>query len=100
MPTPTINREEPRLAPRVPGGFASRTDRRRRETDEGNPPARVSDAELLAAIGRDLAAVYAEILHQPLPERLANLLQQIEATNQGAQLDPRAGRRRFADGVS
>ena len=82
MPTPpTINREEPRLAPRVPGGIAYRAGRRRRETEGPNPPKRVSDAELLLAIGRDLAAVYAEILHQPLPERLANLLHQIEANN-------------------
>ncbi len=81
LTTPTINREEPRLGPRVPGGFASRAGRRQRETDGPNPPIRVSDAELLLAIGRDLAAVYAEILHQPLPERLANLLQQIEVNN-------------------
>jgi hypothetical protein len=81
MPAPTINREEPRLASHVSGGFTLQADRRRRETDGPNPPRRVSDSELLVAIGRDLAAVYAEILHQPLPERLANLLQQIEANN-------------------
>ena len=42
------------------------------------PPARVSDAELLAAIGRDLRAVYAEVLRQPLPHRLAQTFQHIE----------------------
>ena len=39
-----------------------------------------SDAELLAAIGRDLRAVYAEVLRRPLPERLAQLVHTLETT--------------------
>jgi hypothetical protein len=38
-----------------------------------------SDAELLRAIGRDLAAVYAEVLRRPMPANVKALLQHIKA---------------------
>lgn len=56
-------------APRRPGSVQGRG---------AQPPG--SDAELLAAIGRDLKAVYAEVLRQPLPERLARLVHTLETT--------------------
>ena len=38
-----------------------------------------SDAELLQAIGRDLAAVYAEVLRQPMPAKVKALIEHIDA---------------------
>ncbi len=72
-----LDREEPRPGLRRP--MPSRPTSSRPTPDRGTPegPARVSDAELLAAIGRDLAAVYAEVLRQPLPTRVRTLLQHI-----------------------
>ena len=72
---------DPGPAPRRSGPPQSRT---------AQPPAAGpgSDAELLAAIGRDLRAVYAEVLRQPLPERLAHLVQTLETTT-----NPKRGKR-------
>jgi anti-sigma factor NepR-like protein len=58
---------------------------RRHSAPQGRPAQRPalahgSDAELLAAIGRDLRAVYAEVLRQPLPERLAHIVQTLETS--------------------
>ena len=44
---------------------------------------RLSDDELLHAIGRDLASLYTGFLGRPIPKRLAALLSQIESTCQG-----------------
>jgi len=88
MLTVTADREEPRFEPRCPGRPAFGAERRWRETERAPAPARVSDAELLAAIGRDLAAVYAEVLRQPLPDRLVTLLEHIEANQKAAAPKP------------
>ena len=58
---------------------AARPEAARRAQASGAGP--VSDTELLAAIGRDLAAVYAEVLHRPLPANVKALLTHIHAHN-------------------
>lgn len=40
----------------------------------------LSDVELLAEIGRDLKSVYAEVLHEPLPDHLATLVRRLDAS--------------------
>jgi hypothetical protein len=52
-----------RFAPRPPEGAAVRP---------------ISDIELLAAIGRELRSVYAELLREPLPEHLAVIIERLE----------------------
>ncbi len=37
-----------------------------------------SDTELLAAITRDLRAIYSEVIREPLPEKLAASLDRLE----------------------
>ena len=37
------------------------------------------EADLLVGVQRELRSVYAEILHQPLPERIARLIERLEA---------------------
>ncbi len=74
--------EESRFAPLIAHAHAHPAPMRRREATPP-PPDRMSDAELLMTIGRDLAAVYAEVLHQPLPKRLKILIEHIEANNHG-----------------
>jgi hypothetical protein len=77
-----VDREESRFAPHIAHARAHSAPLRPREADRA-APARMSDAELLVTIGRDLAAVYAEVLHQPLPKRLKILIEHIEANNHG-----------------
>jgi hypothetical protein len=49
------------------------------ERDAASPTkATLSDAELLAEIGRSLTAVYVDFLQQPIPRRTANVLNQIK----------------------
>ena len=43
----------------------------------------LSDAELLAEIGRSLTAVYVDFLHQPVPRRTADVLNRIKLACQG-----------------
>lgn len=43
----------------------------------------LSDAELLAEIGRCLTAVYVDCLHQPVPRRTADVLNRIKVAFQG-----------------
>ncbi len=38
----------------------------------------LSDTELLAAISRDLRAVYSDVIRAPVPERLAAALERLE----------------------
>jgi hypothetical protein len=38
----------------------------------------LSDAELLAAITRDLRAIYSDVIREPLPEKLAAALHRLE----------------------
>ena len=78
-----VDREESRFAPHIIHARAHSAPLRQREADRAAAPARMSDAELLMTIGRDLAAVYAEVLHQPLPKRLKILIEHIEANNHG-----------------
>jgi hypothetical protein len=91
MPAATPDRDEPRFEPRHPGARARSGDPRRREA-EPPAPARASDAELLAAIGRDLEALYAEVLRQPLPRRLAALIQHIEENHHATRSTRGRGR--------
>ena len=39
---------------------------------------RLSDAELLDEIGRALRSVYSELLREPIPERLATIIERLE----------------------
>jgi hypothetical protein len=41
----------------------------------------LSDVEFLAEIGRQLRAVYSELLREPLPEHLAVIIERLEARN-------------------
>ena len=41
-------------------------------------PNLLSDTELLAAITRDLRAIYSDVIRAPLPERLAAALDRLE----------------------
>ena len=45
------------------------------------PTESLSDVELLAEIGRDLKSVYAEVLHEPLPDHLATLLRRLDTSH-------------------
>lgn len=38
----------------------------------------LSDGELLAEIGRELRAVYNDLLREPVPERLATIIERLE----------------------
>ncbi len=38
----------------------------------------LSDTELLAAITRDLRAIYSDVIREPLPEKLAAALDRVE----------------------
>ena len=51
---------------------------------DGSPrvPATLSDAELLAEIGRGLTSVYVEFLQQPVPHRTADVLNRIKVAFQ------------------
>jgi hypothetical protein len=40
---------------------------------------KASDAELLAAITRDLRAIYSDIIREPLPDSLAAALRRLES---------------------
>jgi len=41
-------------------------------------PSVLSDTELLAAITRDLRAIYSDVIREPLPDKLAAALQRLE----------------------
>ena len=41
-------------------------------------PSVLSDTELLAAITRDLRAIYSDVIREPLPEKLAAALDRLE----------------------
>lgn len=49
---------------------------------DGARQAALSDAELLAEIGRSLTAVYVDFLHQPVPRRTADVLNRIKVAFQ------------------
>jgi hypothetical protein len=43
---------------------------------------RVSDEDFLRTVRRDLAAVYTDVLREPIPDRIASVLTSIEAAFQ------------------
>ncbi len=45
---------------------------------------KASDAELLAAITRDLRAIYSDIIREPLPDELAAALRRLESRSGNA----------------
>lgn len=47
-------------------------------TQQETKPTFLSDTELLAAITRDLRAIYSDVIREPLPERLAATLDRLE----------------------
>ena len=57
-----------------PGGQVAAVTRERGE----GPCGPRSDAELLETIRRDLSAIYADVLQQPLPSHIADLIQRLE----------------------
>jgi hypothetical protein len=50
-----------------------------RNPSDSNRSEKASDAELLAAITRDLRAIYSDIIREPLPEGLAAALCRLES---------------------
>lgn len=60
----------------------------RRDEPGGRP--RTAEANLLDAVGRDLASVYEELLGQPMPPRIADLVARIGGED-GARRIARAG---------
>ena len=58
-------------------------------SNERRRSAALSDADLLRAIGRDLRAVYAEVIREPLPGRIERTLARIDREQGGS---PRPGR--------
>lgn len=54
----------------------------RRSVVETKACGRVSDDELLRTVWRDLGAVYTDILREPIPDRLAAVLDRLESTFQ------------------
>ena len=47
-------------------------------TQQDPRPNVLSDTELLAAITRDLRAIYSDVIREPLPDRLAAALDRLE----------------------
>ncbi len=47
-------------------------------TQQDPGPNVLSDTELLAAITRDLRAIYSDVIREPLPEKLAAALHRLE----------------------
>ena len=47
-------------------------------TRQDPKPSVLSDTELLAAITRDLRAIYSDVIREPLPDRLAATLKRLE----------------------
>jgi hypothetical protein len=47
-------------------------------TQQDPGPNVLSDTELLAAITRDLRAIYSDVIREPLPDRLAAALDRLE----------------------
>ena len=45
---------------------------------QNRAPNVLSDTELLAAITRDLRAIYSDVIREPLPEKLAAALDRVE----------------------
>jgi hypothetical protein len=46
----------------------------------GAPHLSIADAVVMGQIGKSLAKVYQDVLHEPLPERLALLLRRVDET--------------------
>ena len=50
-----------------------------RQGEAATEPTEQSDADLLGAIRRELLRVYAELLHETVPDRVARLLERLDA---------------------
>lgn len=57
---------------------------------DGKRPSAISDAELLRRIGQDLRSIYADVIRQPLPERIQATLALIDREQRFAD-QPRRG---------
>jgi len=58
------------------------------------PAVVLSDRELLDAVGRDLRAIYSDVLRQPLPPKLAAALERLEQRSSSGPDDPAPQRAR------
>ena len=47
----------------------------------GGPKNSLSDAELMADIGKELRAVYIDVLREPLPDKVATLSRKLDERN-------------------
>ena len=61
-----------------------RTERTNGDLDQK----RRSDEDLLRTIGRDLAALYADVLHAPIPEGIAAVSSRLAALSQHCPVPP------------
>ncbi len=57
---------------------------------------KASDAELLAAITRDLRAIYSDIIREPLPDALAAALCRLESRSKGSDPSSERGKLQMA----
>ena len=57
------------------------------QRDAGVETNELSDVDLLAAIRRERLRVYAELLHESLPDRVAALVQRLEAESRTSDTD-------------
>jgi hypothetical protein len=55
-----------------------------------------SDADLLAAITRDLRSIYSDIIREPLPDALAAALCRLESRSKGSQSASERGKLQMA----
>jgi hypothetical protein len=58
-------------------------------SDGGKRPSVVTDTELLRRIGQDLRSIYAEVIRQPLPQRIQATLALIDREQKLAEQLPR-----------
>ncbi len=59
-------------------------------SDGGERLLAISDTELLRRIGQDLRSIYAEVIRQPLPQRIQATLALIDREQRLAEQLPRA----------
>ena len=59
-------------------------------SDGGERPVAISDTELLRRIGQDLRSIYAEVIRQPLPQRIQATLALIDREQRLPEQLPRS----------
>ena len=59
-------------------------------SDGGERPVTISDTELLRRIGQDLRSIYAEVIRQPLPQRIQATLALIDRQQRLPEQLPRS----------